>query len=93
MCGLSLLAVFRKNNLRIQKARVGVFLCVQSTSLGYFLLCPAINMETMFDQFTMKTLVILSVVYLIGKLRDALLTSFIHFLGIIVLKLGEIHNN
>ena len=31
---------FCKNNLCIQKARVGVFLCVQSTSLGYFLLCP-----------------------------------------------------
>ena len=48
MFGLSLIKVFRKNNLRIQKARVGVFLCVQSTSLGYFLLCPAINREIKF---------------------------------------------
>ena len=42
------LKFFAKINLRIQKARVGVFLCVRSTSLGYFLLCPAINRETKF---------------------------------------------
>ena len=42
------LQFFPKNNLRIQKARVGVFLWVQLISLGYFLLCPAINRETKF---------------------------------------------
>ena len=34
-----LLQFFTKNNLRIQKARVGVLLWVQLASLGYFLLC------------------------------------------------------
>ena len=31
------LQFFTKNNLRIQKARVGLSLCVQLTSLRYFL--------------------------------------------------------
>ena len=44
-----------KNNLRIQKARVGVFLCVQLTSLAYFLRCPVINRETKLS-FTIKGL-------------------------------------
>ena len=40
---------FTKNNLRIQKeVRVGVSLCVQLTSLHYFLWCPVINRETKF---------------------------------------------
>ena len=92
MSGLLLLAVFCKNNLRIQKARVVVFLCVQSTSLGYFLLCPAINREIKFASVYNESFGDFIGNY-IGKLRDALLTSFIHFVGIKVLKLGEIHNN
>jgi len=48
-----------KNNLRIQNARVGVFLCVQLTSLDYFLRCPVINRETKLS-FTIKALVILT---------------------------------
>ena len=31
------IAVFHQNNSRIQKARVGISLCVQLTSLHYFL--------------------------------------------------------
>ena len=48
-----------KNNLRIQKARVGVFLCVQLTSRDYFLRCLVINRETKLS-FTIKALVILT---------------------------------
>ena len=47
---------FTKNNLRIQKVRVGVSLCVQLTSLHYFLWCPVINRETKFA-FAIKALV------------------------------------
>ena len=44
----------------MQNARVGVFLCVQLTSLHYFLWCPVINRETKFT-FAIKAFVILSV--------------------------------
>ena len=42
------LRFFTKNNLRIQKVRLGVSLCVQLTSLHYFLWCPVINRGTKF---------------------------------------------
>ena len=45
---------------RIQKVRVGVSLCVQLTSLHYFLWCPVINRETKLA-FAIKALVMLSV--------------------------------
>ena len=37
------LQFYTKNNLRIQKVRLGVSLCVQLTALHYFLWCPVIN--------------------------------------------------
>ena len=43
-----LMQFFTKNNLDIQNVRVGVSLCVQLTSLHYFLWCPGINRETKF---------------------------------------------
>ena len=59
---------FTKNNLRIQKVRVGVSLCVQLTTLHYFLWCPVINRETKFA-FAIKALVILSVLYWQTKVK------------------------
>ena len=50
------LQFFTKNNLRIQKVRLGVSLCVQLTALHYFLWCPVINRETKFA-FAIKALV------------------------------------
>ena len=50
------LQFFTKNNLRIKKVRVGVSLCVQLTSLHYFLWCPVINRGTKFA-FAIKALV------------------------------------
>ena len=47
---------FTKNNLRIQKVRLGVSLFFQLTSLHYFLWCPVINRETKFA-FAIKALV------------------------------------
>ena len=51
-----LLQFFTKNDLRIQKVRLSVSLCIQLTSLHYFLWCPVINRETKFA-FAIKTLV------------------------------------
>ena len=42
------LQFFTKNNLRIQKVRLGVSLFVQLNSLHYFLWRPVINRETKF---------------------------------------------
>ena len=50
------LQFFIKNNLRIQKVRLGDSLCVQLNSLHYFLWCPVINRETKFA-FAIKALV------------------------------------
>ena len=50
------LQFFAKNNLHIQKVRVGVSLSVQLTSLHYFLWCPVITRETKFA-FAIKALV------------------------------------
>ena len=54
--------------LRIQKVRVGVSLCVQLTSLNYFLWCYVINGETKFA-YAIKALVILWVPYGQAKVK------------------------
>ena len=59
---------FTKNNLRIQKAREGVLLRLQLTSLGYFSLCHAIKRKTKFA-FTIKALAILCVLYWQTKVK------------------------
>ena len=51
-----LLQFFTKNDLRIQKVRLSVSLCIQLTSLHYFLWCPVINRGTKFA-FAIKALV------------------------------------
>ena len=62
------LQFFTNSNLRIQNARVGVFLCVQLTSLDYFLRCPVINRKTK-PSFTIKALVILTGLYWQTKVK------------------------
>ena len=57
-----LLQFFTLSNLRIQTARVGVFLCVQLTSLDYFLRCPVLS-------FTINALVILTGLYWQTKVK------------------------
>ena len=62
------LQFFTKNNLRIQKATLGLSLCVQLTSLHYFSWYPVINRETKIA-FAIKALMILSVLYWQTKVK------------------------